>query len=113
MIVRGRRDGNQPQVALARFLDYGHVPMAKGLVERLHVRAALTRKNSLPAPTRIAYTILGSYRLLPQVPWLDLPDLLPHHWKQRRDAAAALCAAVYAGCGCGGRPWCDPRSEAQ
>lgn len=28
------------QVALARFLDYGYVPMDNGIVERLHVRTA-------------------------------------------------------------------------
>ena len=105
------------QVALARFLEYGYVPMDNGPVERLHVRAALTRKNYLFAGSdaggeraAIAYTILGSCRLsgvdpleylrdvLPQmkrkVRLLDLPDLLPHRWKQRREAVAALCAAV-------------------
>ncbi|MEO7735914.1 MAG: hypothetical protein ABIY55_33470 [Kofleriaceae bacterium] len=25
---------------------------------------------------------------------IDLSDLLPHRWKQRRDAVAALCAAL-------------------
>jgi transposase len=33
------------QVALARFLEYGYLPLDNGLVERLHVRTALTRKN--------------------------------------------------------------------
>jgi len=33
------------QVALARFLDDGEVPLDNGLVERRHVRTALTRKN--------------------------------------------------------------------
>ena len=41
------------QVALARFLDYGYLPLDNGIVERLHVRA-LTRKNFLFAPTREA-----------------------------------------------------------
>ncbi|MDX2093285.1 MAG: transposase, partial [Kofleriaceae bacterium] len=35
------------KVALGRFLDYGYVPLDNGLVERLHVRTALTRKNFL------------------------------------------------------------------
>ena len=105
------------QVALARFLDYGYVPMDNGMVERLHVRAALTRKNYLFAGSdagaeraAIAYTILGSCRLagvdpleylrhvLPQltrkIRVIDLPELLPHRWKLRRDAAAAVCAAI-------------------
>ncbi|NJO32613.1 MAG: IS66 family transposase [Rhodospirillales bacterium] len=104
------------QVALARFLDFGYVPLDNGIVERLHVRTALTRKNYLFAGSdagaeraAIAYTILGSCRLtgidpleylrhvLPRmthkVRLLDLPDLLPHRWKQRRDAVAALCSA--------------------
>ena len=25
---------------------------------------------------------------------IDLSDLLPHRWKQRRDAVAAFCAAI-------------------
>lgn len=58
------------QVALGRFLDYGYVPMDNGIVERLHVRTAMTRKNYLFAGSdggaeraAIAYTILGSCRL--------------------------------------------------
>jgi transposase len=104
-------------VALARFLDYGYVPMDNGIVERLHVRTAMTRKNYLFAGSdggaeraAIAYTILGSCRLIGVDPLeylrdvlplmtrkirlLDLPELLPHRWKQRRDAAAAFCAAL-------------------
>ncbi len=105
------------QVALARFLDYGYVPMDNGIVERLHVRTALTRKNYLFAGSdggaeraAIAYTILGSCRLagvnpleylrdvLPRmtrkVRLIDLSELLPHRWKQRRDAIAAFCVAL-------------------
>ena len=105
------------RVALARFLDYGYVPMDNDIVERLHVRTAMTRKNYLFAGSdggaeraAIAYTILGSCRLvgidpleylrdvLPRmtrkVRLVDLSDLLPHRWKQRRDAVAALCAAL-------------------
>ncbi len=105
------------QVALGRFLDYGYVPMDNGIVERLHVRTAMTRKNYLFAGSdggaeraAIAYTILGSCRLagvdpleylrdvLPlmtrKLRLLDLPELLPHRWKQRRDAIAAFCAAL-------------------
>jgi transposase len=100
------------QVALARFLDYGYVPMDNGIVERLHVRTALTRKNYLFAGAdsgaeraAIAYTILGSCRLagidpieylhdvLPRmtgkVRLLDLPQLLPSRWAAARAAARA------------------------
>jgi hypothetical protein len=105
------------QAALGRFLDYGVVPLDNGLVERLHVRAALTRKNFLfvgadsgGERAAIAYTILGSCRLagvdpieylsdvLPRLTGkiriLDLPALLPSRWKQRRDAVAAFCKAL-------------------
>jgi transposase len=77
----------------------------------------MTRKNYLFAGSdggaeraAIAYTILGSCRLvgidpleylrdvLPRmtrkVRLVDLSDLLPHRWKQRRDAVAAFCAAL-------------------
>lgn len=105
------------RVALARFLDFGFVPMDNGIVERLHVRTAITRKNYLFAGSdggaeraAIAYSILGSCRLagvdpleylrdvLPRmrqkIRLVDLADLLPHRWKQRRDAVAALCTAL-------------------
>jgi len=100
------------QVALGRFLDYGFVPLDNGLVERLHVRTALTRKNVLFAGSdqgaeraAIAYTILGSCRLagvdpleylrdvLPRmtrkVRLLDLPTLLPSRWAVARAAQPA------------------------
>lgn len=105
------------QTALGLFLEYGFVPLDNGIVERLHVRAALTRKNFLfvgadsgGERAAIAYTILGSCRLagvdpleylrnvLPRligkVRILDLAELLPSRWKQRRDAVAAFCAAL-------------------
>jgi transposase len=113
----GLRYFTNHQIALARFLDYGYVPMDNGIVERLHVRTAMTRRNYLFAGSdggaeraAIAYTILGSCRLagvdpleylrdvLPlmtrKIRLLDLPELLPHRWKQRRNAVAALCAAL-------------------
>jgi hypothetical protein len=56
--------------AARRSLDYGCLPLDNGIVERLHVRTALTRKNFLLAGSdaggeraAIAYTILGSCRL--------------------------------------------------
>lgn len=100
------------QIALARFLDYGYLPLDNGIVERLHVRTALTRKNFLFAGSdaggeraAIAYTILGSCRLagvdpreyladvLPRltgrIRLIDLPALLPARWAAQRAAAAA------------------------
>jgi hypothetical protein len=72
------------KLALARFLDYGYVPPDNGLVERLHVRTALTRKNFLFAGSdagaeraAIAYTILGSCRLAGIDPLEYLRDVLP------------------------------------
>jgi hypothetical protein len=94
---------NNHHVALGRFLEYGFVPMDNGIVERLHVRTALTRKNFLFAGSdaggeraAIAFTIFGCCRLagvdpiayltdvLPRltrrVRLLDLPALLPSRW---------------------------------
>ncbi len=107
------------QVALGRFLDYGYVPMDNGIVERLHIRTALTRKNYLFAGAdsgaeraAIAYTILGSCRLagvdpleylcdvLPRmtrkVRLLDLSQLLPSRWAAARAAATAATATAAA-----------------
>jgi hypothetical protein len=98
------------QVALTRFLDDPILPLDNGAVERLHVRAALTRKNFLFAGSdagarraAVAYTVLGSCRLAgvnPQeylrdvLPRLavkrklsDAPQLLPSRWKLTREAA--------------------------
>jgi len=103
------------EVALARFLEYGEVPLDNGIVERLHVGAALTRKNFLFAGAdtggdraAIAYTILSSCRLagvdphayladvLPRltrrIRIKDLPDLLPSRWAAARATAAAASA---------------------
>jgi len=106
------------QVALARFLEYGYLPLDNGIVERLHVRCALTRKNFLFAGAdsggdraAIAYTILGSCRLagvdpleylgdvLPKlmgrIRIIDLPSLLPSRWAAARAAAAASATASH------------------
>ena len=99
-------------IALGRFLDVGEVPIDNGIVERLHVRAALTRKNYLFAGSdaggeraAIAYTILGCCRLagvnpvaylsdvLPRlsrrIRIVDLPALLPAQWKAAREIPGA------------------------
>ena len=95
------------EIALTRFLDDGRIPIDNGIVERLHVRAALTRKNYLFAGSdtggdraAIAYTILGSCQLAEANPveylgevlsrlsrplrLLDVPALLPARWKAAR-----------------------------
>jgi transposase len=92
------------QLALRRFLDDGAVPIDNGIVERLHVRTALTRKNFLFAGSdtgaeraAIAYTVLGCCqlagvdpveyladvlpRLARRVRLCDVPALLPSRWK--------------------------------
>lgn len=97
------------QLALGRFLTDGVLPIDNGAVERLHVRAALTRKNYLFAGSdagaeraAIAYTILGCCALagvnpieyltdvLPlltrRVRLRDVPSMLPAAWKAARDA---------------------------
>ncbi len=98
--------------ALKRFLEDGAIPMDNGAVERLHVRAAMTRKAYLFAGSdaggeraAIAYTILGCCRLagvnpveyladvLPRlargIRISDAASLLPGNWKRARAAATA------------------------
>lgn len=96
------------QVALQRFLGDGVVPIDNGVVERLHVRTALTRKNYLFAGSdagaeraAIAYTLLGCCelagvmnpveyladvlpRLARRIRLADAPLLLPAKWKAAR-----------------------------
>lgn len=92
------------EIALGRFLTDGRIPIDNGVVERLHVRAALTRKNYLFAGSdaggeraAIAYSILGSCdlaevdpveylaailpRLARGIRLVDVPSLLPAAWK--------------------------------
>jgi transposase len=94
--------------ALMRFLEDGRIPIDNGAVERLHVRAAMTRKAYLFAGSdaggrraAIAYTVLGSCRLagvnpeqylaevLPRlmrggVTEAEADQLLPQFWRDRR-----------------------------
>jgi transposase len=107
------------QLALRRFLDDGRVPIDNGIVEPLHVRAALTRKNFLFAGSdtggeraAIAYTILSCCELadvnpveyladvLPclaqRVRLRDMPAMLPSRWKAARDAAATVSTVASA-----------------
>lgn len=95
------------QEAFQRYLDDGRLPPDNGIVERLHVRAALTRKNYLFAGSdagaeraAIAYTIIGSCKLVDVNPveyladvlprlarkirLVKMPNLLPAAWKARR-----------------------------
>ena len=46
------------QIALARFLGYGYQPLDNGIVERLHVRTALTRNY---AESRIMRSNRGNW----------------------------------------------------
>jgi hypothetical protein len=105
------------QRALGRFLENGVIPIDNGIVERLHVRAALTRKNYLFAGSdtggeraAIAYTILGSCRLLGvnpvayltdvlprlgrRVRLRDMPALMPARWQAERSPGAAEVTPV-------------------
>jgi len=106
------------QLALGRFLECGAVPIDNGIVERLHVRAAIARKNFLHAGSdaggeraAIALTILACCRLvdvnpveyltdiLPKLSGRirirDLCDLLPAPWKAKRDAAKNVTDASH------------------
>jgi transposase len=105
--------------ALGRFLEDGVIPIDNGIVERLHIRAALTRKNFLFAGSdtggeraAIAYTILGCCRLagmnpveyltdiLPRlargVRLRDVPAMLPAAWKAARQVVAPVAEPVAA-----------------
>lgn len=97
------------EAALRRFLDDGVIPIDNGIVERLHVRTAMTRKNFLFAGSdaggeraAIAYTLLGCCALakvdpvqyladvLPRlsrgIRLKDVPRMLPARWKAARAA---------------------------
>lgn len=72
------------QTALRRFLGDGVIPIDNGIVERLHVRTAITRKNYLFAGSdaggeraAILYTILGCCQLCGVNPVEYLADVLP------------------------------------
>ena len=103
--------------ALGRFLENGAIPVDNGIVERLHVRAALTRKNYLFAGSdaggeraAIAYTILGSCRLVGVDPNTYLTDVLPRLARPRvrlRDFAALMPARWKAERGTGGEDRSD------
>jgi transposase len=102
--------------ALRRFLDDGVVPIDNGIVERLHVRTALTRKNYLFAGSdagaeraAVAYTILGCCALADVDPvdylrtilpalgrpirLVDVPAMLPARWKLARAGMPAAPSA--------------------
>ena len=71
-------------VALTRFLDDGRLPIDNGIVERLHRRPAVGRRNYLfagshAAGTRsaIAYSVLATCYLLDINPTEYLSDVLP------------------------------------
>jgi transposase len=85
-------------VALMRFLDDGAFPIDNGLVERLHRRPAIGRRNFLFVGSHaggeraaIAYSILGSCRLLGLNPVTYLADIVPTLTRGvERDDLAAL-----------------------
>jgi len=91
--------------ALGRFLDDGAIPIDNTLVERQHIRVALTRKNFLFAGSdegghraAVVYTVLASCalndvdpveyltnvlpRLTDKTTVEEARDLLPHRWKR-------------------------------
>jgi len=98
--------------ALGRFLDDGALPIDNGVVERLHREVAVGRRNYLfcgsdvgAERAAIAYTVLGTCKLLginpleylsDVLPVLargisikrDLPALMPAAWKAARERAA-------------------------
>ena len=105
------------QMALRRFLDDGVIPIDNGIVERLHIRTALTRKNFLFAGSdaggeraAIAFTLLGCCALakvdpvkyladvLPRLATrklrlCDMPALLPEAWKRAQGTVGGTVSA--------------------
>lgn len=75
---------NNQREALMRFLDDGRIPIDNGIVERLHVRTAMTRKAYLFAGSdaggdraAVMYTILGCCQLAGVNPVEYFGDVLP------------------------------------
>ena len=90
------------QVALRRFLDDGRLPIDNGIVERLHRRPALGRlaffagSHAAAERAAIAYSILGTCRLLDINPVDYLGDILPRLTRGifiKRDLPAMMPAA--------------------
>jgi transposase len=100
------------RIALMRFLEDGRLPIDNGIVERLHRRPAVGRRNFLFAGSHagaeraaIAYSVIGTCHLVgvnPQdyladvLPRLargvvlrDVPAMAPAAWKLARAQAAA------------------------
>ena len=72
------------QLALRRFLDDGQLPIDNGIVERLHRRPAVGRRNYLFAGSHaageraaIAYSLLSTCALIDVNPAEYLADILP------------------------------------
>jgi hypothetical protein len=101
------------RIALTRFLDDGILPIDNGIVERLHRRPAVGRRNFLFAGSHagaeraaIAYSVLASCALagVNQATYLadvlprlargglsvarDIPAMLPAAWKKTREGPA-------------------------
>jgi transposase len=94
---------NNHRVALMRFLDRGELPIDNGIVERLHRRPAVGRRNYLFAGSHagaeraaIAYSVLGTCALIDLNPAEYLADVLPRLARgafTHADLAAILPAA--------------------
>jgi hypothetical protein len=72
------------QLALTRFIDDGSLPIDNTLVERLHRKPAIGKRNFLFVGSHaggeraaIAYSVLGTCRLIALNPVAYLTDVLP------------------------------------
>jgi transposase len=92
------------RIALTRFLDDGALPIDNGIVERLHRRPAVGRRAYLFAGSHvageraaIAYSVLGTCRLLDINPTEYLTDVLPLLARESlsADARSALVPAAW------------------
>ncbi|MCB9655219.1 MAG: transposase [Deltaproteobacteria bacterium] len=93
------------QVPLSQFLADGRVPIDNGVVERLHVRAALTRKNFLCAGSKrgaqsaaIIFSLLGSCALCGidpvEHPATSPPSCLFSREASSRRTSSTSCPAI-------------------
>jgi transposase len=89
------------RVALTRFLDDGRLPIDNGVIERLHRRPAIVRRNMLFAGSydgarraAVAFTILASCDLAGVDPIAYLRDVLPRIARSGGLTHAQACALL-------------------
>lgn len=104
LLGKGLQYTRNHRVALTRFLDDGRLPIDNGIVERLHRRPAVGRRNFLFAGSHaageraaVAYTLLASCALVDVNPAEYLADILPQLTRGcfRREAYSEMLPAFW------------------